>query len=223
MLKKWIDEIHSQRDLYKSECWKYHLSGNVIEISILPAYLKKKRLYRCSVITVGQVLQALSKKIEEQNLNFHIQSFPNIENHAIVATIRTDEKQNPLNDSATIEKKIIKSQDIFAALYNFIKKYQFEIKQVKEPTEFELSNLISFENYKSWFAVSSTHNNPFTWLNIGYLKEVLREVALNENTDYLMIYDLCTYSNKQASDHQISEHEHLQTLIGIQPSNITTG
>lgn len=223
MLKKWIDEIRTQPDLYKSECWKYHLSGNVIEISILPEYLKKKRLYRCSVIAVGQVLKALSNKIEEHHLNFHIQSFPNLENAEIVATIRTDEKVKSIQSSEKAEKIISQSKDIVSTLKDYTKKYQFKVREIENPNELDIVDKPSFKEKKSWYVIYSAHNNPFTWLNVGYLKESLRNEGLHVEADTITLYDLCVINKKKTADFQISKEEYLQTLIGIETENISAG
>lgn len=220
MLKKWIDEIRNQPELYKSECWKYHLSGNAVEISILPAYLKKKMLYRCSVIAVGQVLQALAKKIEGKHLNFHIQSFPNLENPAIVATIRTDQKGNFTNQNGFLRPHSIEQKDFYTSLRNLSEHYQFTLKKVESPLDIELEAEISFENYKNWFVIYSTHNNPFTWLNVGYLKESIKNLNSVSSANVCKVFDLCLLSIEQQSKSKISENEYLQSLVGIQSVNI---
>lgn len=220
MLKKWIDEIRNQPDLYKSECWKYHLSGNVVEISILPEYLKKKRLYRCSVINVGQVLQALSKKIEEKNLNFHIQSFPNLENPEFVATIRIDQKESFTNKNNLPQANYSNQNDAESILKKLTELYKFSLRKIDNPSNLEVEEKISFENYEHWFIIYSIHNNPFTWLNVGYLKESLRDQNLQSITDSLTIFDLCPLNIDQYTNLQMPQ-EYVQALVGIQPVNIS--
>lgn len=223
MLKKWISEIRTQSDLYKAECWKYHLSGNVIELSILPAYIKHKESYRCSVIAVGQVLHALSKKIEEEHLNFHIQSFSNLENPEIVATIRTtDEKNEFTGDSKSKGKKESPKQDAIVMLNTLAKRYQLDVHQIENPSKIELKE-IPLDNYSTWMVLSSKFNNPFTWLNIGYLKEALRSKFPpdSSNSEHLCIVDLCSVDTEQYSNLKVPENRHIQSLIGIQSANLS--
>ncbi len=223
MLKKWIDEIRTQSDLYKSECWKYHLSGNVLELSILPIYQKEKELYRCSVIAVGQVLSALSKKIEEQNLNFHIQSFPSLENPEIVATIRTDEKGNFSNHNRLVDINLEDYQNLAKTLHELVEKHQFSLDKAKDFSKIDTGGDIPFKGYDAWYVISSAHNNPFTWLKVGYLKESLRNFSSHLPADSLATFDLCSDRQIHQVNLQISEHEYIQFVVGIQPENASTG
>lgn len=222
MLKKWIEEIRSNQNLYKSECWKYHISGNVLELSILPIYQKKKELYRCSVISVGQVLMALSKKIEEQHLNFHIQSFPSLENPEIVATIRTDEKGNFTNFARSSEKKFNKRQDLKTTLNDLVERHQFSMRKVENFSEIDIQDEVALEDFDSWYVISSAHNNPFTWLNAGYLKESLRRNNSDLSSNCLGIFDFCSHNKTHPPYLQVSDNEYVQFLVGIQFINAST-
>jgi hypothetical protein len=224
MLKKWIDEVRVQSDLYKSDCWKYHLSGNVIELSVLPAYMKQKESYRCSVIAVGQVLQALSTKIEQEDLNFHIQSFPSLENPEIVASIRMDEKGEFTGKLSSQEEKRSEPESASDVICNLAKEFQLETKVV-DILDPQLSKEIPFKDYNTWLIVQSVFNNPFTWLKIGYLVESLRNKYFyqSEENEDLYIADLCSSDIDQYPDLGIPENKYLQSLIGIQPANISAG
>jgi len=217
MLKKWIEEIREQPDLYKADCWKYHISGNVIEISILPDFIKQKDLYRCSVIAVGQVLKVLSIKIEGNNSAFHIQSFPNIDNPEIVATIRmhnngefpaTSAKRNQNNSSKTVTEVIKKLAN----------ENQLEVEQIASISALDLNDSeIPTNDYNTWFKLYSAFNNPFTWLNIGYMKESVRhEFATEKSLSDVCLIDYISLKNNQEADHSSSDNRYLQYLIGIQ-------
>lgn len=221
MLKKWIDEIRAESDLYKANCWKYHLSGNVIELSILPAFMKQKKSYRCSVIAVGQVLNALSKKIEKEHLDFHIQSFPNLENPEIVATIRTDEKDEFTGNSKWKKMRGNQGQDAISMIYRHAERYQLDVRQVDDfpPSDY---NEFPFEDYPTWMVLYSRFNNPFTWLNIGYLKECLRnEFSDSSKSDPLCIIDFCSIDSEQYPNLKVPENKFIQSLIGIQSANLS--
>lgn len=223
-MKKWIDEVRVQSDLYKSDCWKYHLTGNVIELSVLPAYMKQKESYRCSVIAVGQVLQALSTKIEQEDLNFHIQSFPSLENPEIVASIRMDEKGEFTGKLSSQKKKRSEPDNASTVINNLANEYQLETRVV-DILETQSSEEIPFEDYKTWLIIQSVFNNPFTWLKVGYLVESLRNkysYQSEENED-LYIADLCSSDVDEYPDQGIPEDKYLQCLIGIQPANISAG
>lgn len=222
MLKKWIDEIREKTDLYKTDSWKYHISGNVIELSILPVYLKDKSSYRCSVITVGQVLKALSCYIEQQQYNFHIQSFPSLENPEIVASIRMDGDNTFLQCSDETNKRSlnqIKPQKIVQTL---ARQYQLDITKIENPAELQFEG-INVADFNSWFVLYSTFNNPFTWLNIGYWKESIQNDCHDQfSIQEFKIIDFCDDACEDQSDMKIPKNKYAQSLIGIN-QEITTG
>lgn len=218
MLKKWIDEIQEKPDLYKTNCWKYHLSGNVVELSILPVYLREKTAYRCSVISIGQVLKALSCNIEQHQANFHIQSFPSLENPEIVASIRMDQTSNFIRHSKSQKEESAKKRgSITDRIKCFAREYQLDIKPVKNSDELDIK-YVPLTQYKRWLGLYSTFNNPFTWLNIGYFKEVLLNDCYNEFTlKNVHFFDFCSNKDDHGTDFQFSDNKYLQSLIGIEP------
>lgn len=222
MLKKWIEEIRKHSNLYKTDSWKYHISGNVIEISILPAYLKDKNNYRCSVIAVGQVLKALSCYIERNQSNFHIQSFPSLENPGVVASIRIDVNSTFVRNSTPSKDKSHKKSDPEKIIQTLARQYQLDIKQI-EQTEILQGNGLSSSDFELWFALYSTFNNPFTWLNVGYWKESIQ----NDCHDHLSpnefrVIDFCVDDEAEKPNLQSSKNRYLQSLIGLN-STVTTG
>jgi hypothetical protein len=186
--------------------------------------MKKKESYRCSVIAVGQVLQALSTKIEQEDLNFHIQSFPSLENPEIVASIRMDEKGEFTGKLSSQEKKRSEPESASDVICNLAKEFQLETKVV-DILDPQLSKEIPFKDYNTWLIVQSVFNNPFTWLKIGYLVESLRNKYFyqSEENEDLYIADLCSSDIDQYPDLGIPENKYLQSLIGIQPANISAG
>lgn len=185
----------------------------------MSGYLKQKKIYRCSVIAVGHVLEALSLKIEQKYLNFHIQSFPSLENPEIVASIRIDEK----GDFGSKEKEKIQLRDASAAIRHLANKYQLEIGVVDQPYEQKLNEIPS-QDYTTWLVVYSFFNNPFTWLKVGYLVESLRNEYFHQPEDEdLYIADLCHLDIDQYLNLPIPENRYLQSLIGIQPKNKSAG
>ncbi|MCG2588357.1 hypothetical protein [Rhodohalobacter sulfatireducens] len=183
--------------------------------------MKQKKTYRCSVISVGQVLKALSKKIEKENLNFHIQSFSNLENPEIVATIRTDEKNEFTGNSSLKEKSYDSKQDVASLTQTIAKKYKLEVQEVEATSQLNLEE-ISTENYPRWIAVYSTFNNPFTWLNIGYFKESLRnEFAGLPSSQKSCFLDFCDAKANEFPSLKIPESKYVQLLIGIQPISVS--
>lgn len=216
MLKKWIDEIRKHPDLYKTDSWKYHISGNVIEISILPIHLKDKNAYRCAVIAVGRVLKALSCKIEKQQSNFHIQSFPTLENPAVVASIRMDENREFLRNPALANNKSLKKNAPEKLIRTLAKQYQLDIRQIQKQDSLQMNGL-NYNEFNSWFALYSTFNNPFTWLNVGYWKESFQNECYDQTpTRDFRVIDFChDNNNEDKPDIEIPQNKYLQSVIGL--------
>lgn len=215
MLKKWIEEIREHPVLYKTDSWKYHISGNVIEISILPAHLKDRYAYRCAVIAVGQVLKALSCYIEKQKSNFHIQSFPSLENPAVVASVRIDENRGFLRKPVSAKNNSLKSSKPEVAVQKLAKQYQLDIQEIQEPGKIQGGGINS-SDFKLWFILYSAFNNPFTWLNIGYWKESIQ----NDCADLLpprefTILDFCEDHKEEHLNVEVPNNKYLQCIIGI--------
>ncbi|MDX1641177.1 MAG: hypothetical protein R3220_05740 [Balneolaceae bacterium] len=214
MLKKWIDEIRKKPDLYKTNSWKYSISGNVIELSILPVYMKDRDTYRCAVIAVGQVLKALSETIEQHQSQFHIQSFPSIETPEIVASLRMDINSGTKNHSKPASKKISKEIDPESVVSAFARQYQLNLQVIDSPANKveELKNL----DFNTWFILYSTFNNPFTWLNVGYWKEAVENEFLKESqlSGYKII-NLCDDELSEKPDLQVPKNKYLQSVIGL--------
>jgi hypothetical protein len=174
------------------------------------------------VIFVGQVLKALSKKIEKENLNFHIQSFSNLENPEIVATIRTDEKNEFTGNSKLKEKSQDSIEDVNSLIQTIAKKYKLEVQEIEATSQLNLRE-ISTENYPTWIAIYSTFNNPFTWLNIGYFKESLRkEFSSLPASKKSCFLDFCDSKFDEFPNLKIPESKYIQSLIGIHPTNVST-
>lgn len=222
MLRRWIEEIRKQPDLYKTDCWKYHVSGNTLELSVLPAYMKDRDLYRCSVIVVGQVLKALSFKIEKKQSNFHIQSFPSIENPGLVATIRMDESTKAAKKSNLKNNHHQKNTSLKKAMSELANQYHLQILKVNETSKLHLAET-DIADYKYWFILYSNLNNPFMWLNVGYWKENIRNdfQHLRSLEEYKII-DFCNAVGKKQSCEEIPENVYLQSIIGMNTASIAS-
>lgn len=217
MLRKWIEEIRNKTDLYKIESWKYQISGNVIEISILPAYLKDKKKYRCAVISVGRVLKALTCKLEQRDSNFHVQSFPTLENPGVVASIRIDESRELVQKPASFMSKSFEEKDPEILLHELAREYQLEIVKIQGSDILERTGL-NQEDFNSWFGLFSAHNNPFTWLNIGYWKESFQDDCHNQfpSREYKVI-DFCDAGYEDQSLFK-QNNRFLHSIIGLNTS-----
>lgn len=174
MIKRWIEQLKKNSEHYGSHLWKYNISGSVVELSVLPTIDKEMDKYRCAVIKIGQVLQALSVKFDHHDINYHIQSFPNLENPSLVAAIRivTKKLTNGSSEAETpsgIDKNSIINSKTLSELATF---NQLSIDEIP------VSSLTAYgidpkRETGKWFVISSQHDNPFTWLKLGTWNEMV--------------------------------------------------
>ncbi len=172
MLENWILEIRKKADTYQSHTWRYQISGNSIELSVLRHYLKDKEAYRAAVIAIGRVLKALSYKIENSKSYFLIQSFPSIENHEVIASIRMDEKKYHESPENSFDSD--KTDESFEdELKRYTEYYQLKLEHPEQ--EFIQNCGFGDDKTKSqnWHLITSKFDNPFTWLNVGYWQETI--------------------------------------------------
>ncbi len=214
MLKEWILQIRQDSHHYCTDNWKYRISGNVLELSVRPDNTKEARTYRCSVITIGQVLRALSCKIEDIDSHFLIQSFPSIESPEIIASIRMDKNSyhtdsfppcNPEHAGDTLLDKVKYLAEL----------YQFSLLPCEAPEEKYLPKDADFSDV-GWYALTSQFDNPFTWLNVGYWKESLMKDCKGIITEKPWpLLDFCNNCNSGRPEIPLRDDSFLQAIAGI--------
>ncbi|TVQ66866.1 MAG: hypothetical protein EA360_05135 [Balneolaceae bacterium] len=213
MLESTILHIRKSRLYNCSDSWRHRVSGNVLELSVNAGETTDKPRYRCSVITIGQVLKTLSDRIEANGSQYHIQSFPSLENPEIIASIRTDSSgfspKNPYfykpegNENELPDKLL----GILAI------KYQFQLHPIPEET---LPNEMRDPKIKNWFSLSSVFDNPFIWLNLGYMKEIFLHSKITQgNGNSLAFNDLCNLPDGRKPEIALQEKLQLQAIAGV--------
>lgn len=213
-LKEWVLDLKNQSHFYNSGEWKYRVTGNLLEFSVPHSITNRKQLFRCSVITIGQVLRAISTKIESSGAHYHIQSFPNLEAPELIASIRIDEQFNRSeNPFPALDDKLInitgKEQ-----LTVISEKYGFQLTEISHPLNLEL-RLDNLEN-KTWFLLTSKQNNPFTWLHLGNWKEsVLRVDPAEPDSDSMIVFDFCMLDSWKKIKNKFSIPDYLQAMIAV--------
>lgn len=216
MLKEWILKIQQDSDHYCSDTWKYHISGDVLELSILPQYTRNKQIYRSSVITIGQVLRAISCKIEDADSHFLIQSFPSIESPEIIASIRMDKNSYHNDTFPSCDPEYDKTSTL-SRVKTISDLYQFSLKESDPPDDLFIPEGVD-KNSHSWYALISKFDNPFTWLNVGYWKETLlrgcRESSKIQESPTLI--DFCDDSKWNRPASKLPDNGKLQALIAIE-------
>jgi len=214
MLKNWILNIKNNSHYFGSTQWKYRVSGNLLELSVQPQLNEQKKEYRCAVITIGQILKALSIKVERTGSGYLIQSFPNLEAPEIIATIRLEDRIESSKDPFPILQSEIYNYSGEEKLRSITEKYQFDIAKTDLPFSMDL-DLESFKD-KTWFVLTSKHNNPFTWLNLGNWKESLQSGGdVIPNKELFIIFDFCCRQEWERINLSFPVKDHLQAVIAI--------
>lgn len=217
MLKTWIENIKKQQDHYECDSWKYNISGNLLELSVLPAYSKNKEKYRCAVIYIGQVIQALTCEIEKSGYQFHIQSFPSLENPSHVASIRIDKKGNSnffsKENGYNTLPDFDKTTGCVTIMSNIADWLQLKLLDSKPDLFQKISGKNAPEGSKH-FALLSEYDNPFTWLKIGYWKEMIYSDCKNYlNQNPPVISDFCMQFSRERYAGEPYNGRFIQALI----------
>lgn len=215
MLEDLIHEIRNDTKYDPPNFWRYRLSGNVLELSVLPELTKDRGVYRCTIISIGQILTALSGKIEDSKAPFLIQSFPNIESPEVIASIRIEEKKFPATQPVSVLNNSPDNTPLLETIEAIAAKFRLRISSVKTvpaPIQHELpenKTLIFFE-------IRSSFDNPFTWLNFGYFKETLQQLCISKKPDEtLQIFDFCTAPSHSQLHKKINSSGYLQGYAAI--------
>lgn len=218
MLKSWIENIRSERKDYGSHYWKYQLSANFLEISVLPPYQKNRELYRCAVIHIGRALQALTNLMEKKRVQYLIQTFPNLEDSKLVATIRVNPKKNGSSSFPVEELTQASSdtEDIFELMEKKAQIHQLQLEEVLS----DISSLLPAGSQNPElrsFVITTNLDNPFTWLKTGYWIEVIHQ-TLNVKPDTFppLVTHFCSEkSNLEELTQELNNKKFIQALISV--------
>ncbi|MDZ7755423.1 hypothetical protein [Rhodohalobacter sp.] len=222
MLKIWIEQIKNKPDHYGVDYWKYNVSGNILELYVQKEYLEHEHEYRKAVISIGKVLQALRHKLTDKGHQYHIQTFPNLDNSALIAAVRILSK-SPDNNSITGPDSDITIQDeklLQVSLESFARANQLTLHEIKSS---DLSDVVipAPDSNLNWFALCANNNNPFIWLRVGYWQEYMSCLETRLQTGLLVVTDTTICSNRLILCSSVS-NRFVQLLLGI-PKEVTAG
>lgn len=216
MLQDWILQIRQNSRYYSIDTWKYRISGNVIEFSVIQKFTHDREVYRCSVITIGQILKNLTCRIEKMGSHFLIQSFPNLESPEVIASIRMEElSENILNPFPLLsEQNIYGSEE--EKLISLAANYKFTLSTLNRPIAEALNKRYKLSSANKWFVLTSNHDNPFIWLKLGSWKEsILKNCNSELNIKSPLIFDYCINNRPEDLYMRVPDSEILQALLTI--------
>lgn len=176
MLSSIIQNISEHSDRYGTFLWKFHISGDMLEIYVKPTYRNKPDQFRQAVICIGQVIQAVKDKVTSKGLRIQIQSFPSLHEKHLVAIVRI--RKAKINN-ATKENNLILNlhQPVIPLLNDISSQYGMILKPMPTipPENAELEKYLSLcsdkHSGRQTLVLCSKTNNPFVWLETGYWKE----------------------------------------------------
>lgn len=198
MLKQLIDDVRANSELCHTSLWYYRISGNILECSVHPSYHHNRKEYRSAVISVGEAILAVSKKLDDLGLLSLIQSFPSLGHPELIASVRYYERTN--SDKSIPARQEIASESIQPARYIDLlsaEARRLDLSVQSSPGNFTNSSSKSFKPGidQELFLLTSRFDNPFCWLKIGYWKEntspFAKDTVCNEQckTDFIRFYD----------------------------------
>lgn len=173
-LKKWIDEIRAENKEYAAGNWMCRYSGDTAEFIVHPHVIYHTDRFKHAVIRIGMILTRLSKKMEETGYVFHVQTFPSLEDLKIVASIRLNVNlsQGNNNNSLKIPPAADAGKQPTAAEVLNKKARHHRLEVIPIDNKKGLPQLETPAGDKSsWHLIGSDHDNPFTWLHVGFFAE----------------------------------------------------
>ncbi|MEX0660975.1 MAG: hypothetical protein WD381_08125 [Balneolaceae bacterium] len=163
-MQKFIRVLQKRRLQTSPNYWAYSVSGNIIELKIIPTFKKEPEKYRIGVIQAGSIIQYFRLMFMDCENPPLIQIFPSIMENELIAIIRFSSLNTNLkNPSLSLQKKTKKDPlQIDQSLFRIL-----ELPQSSE--------LIFIDIPKNSQALCIFSENPFTWLTVGYQAEIIQD------------------------------------------------
>jgi len=161
------------------------------------------------------VFQALSARFEENECSCLIQSFPSLEDARHVASIRVVKSKEKEND-----RHIESFKADSTAISKINKMIEFasenELKMLKVDESALPDNIIKSSESRSWYALCSKYNNPFTWLKVGYWQEMAHQLFhLSGSEDNRLLMTDFPDSVEPKNLKGVGKHNVVHVLIAI--------
>lgn len=189
MLTPIIHKIKDRIEYHKPSLWNYRISGNQIELIVVPNYLREPEKYRRAIINAGRALQEIQLLIESEGNKAMVQTFPSIDETQLVATIR-------------IIKEGISTIKGFSPALNQTRQEQFKsianqfgmyisVFDCSLVSKIEVLNIPEYfndpDNCEQVYILQSMRENPFIWLKTGMclnrIESVIQKTS-NMNMSY---------------------------------------
>ncbi len=213
MLKTWIEHIKTDPDHYGVEYWKYHTSNNMLELLVKKEYIQEENDYREAIISIGKVLQALRQKLNSAGLQHHIQSFPNLDDSGLIAAIRIFTSRKPTSENTESQEITNDSALFLTTLEQCAAANQLVLHKIKQTHLPEVVIPSPGKNY-TWYALCADHDNPFTWLRVGYWQEYLHDLKQKSNFKIIVVTDSVISTNRFILNGAVG-NKSVQLLVGI--------
>lgn len=218
MLKIWIEQIKNKPDHYGVDCWKYNFSSNMLELSVQKEYLEHEMEFRKAVISIGKVLQALHHKLTDKGYQHHVQTFPNLDNSALIAAVRILSKSGVKSNSSCPDHTLNDKKQLPVKLESFARANQLVLHKI-DPSNLKDVVIPAPDSDFNWYALSANNDNPFIWLRVGYWQEYMNCLEDFLQTGLIVVKDTTICSNRLILSSSVS-HRFVQLLLGI-PKEVT--
>jgi len=189
MLKKWIEQIKKSPEHYGVKYWKYSYSNNMLELSVNKDYQQDETDYRKAIVSIGRVLYTLRQNFTKSGMQNHIQIFPNFDDSALIAAIRTFSPSSAETKKTTEEQPDCSDAGlILDGLKNYAIANQLHLDQLTS-SDMNILQVPKTNENVAWFALCADHENPYTWLRVGYWSEYLFSLKSKYQNCILVIED----------------------------------
>lgn len=218
MLKTWIEHIKTEPDHYGAEYWKYHTSNNMLELLVKKEYIQQENDYREAIISIGKVLQALRQKLNSEGLQHHIQSFPNLDDSGLIAAIRIFTSRLSTSEFTPPQKTTTDPGLLMTALKKCAEANQLTLQKMKQNNLPEVVIPSPAKKY-IWYALCADHDNPFTWLRVGYWQEYLHYLKQKSTFRIIVVTDSVISTNRFILN-GAAGNKRVQLLVGVPKEEI---
>ena len=213
MLKIWVEQIKKKPDHYGVAYWKYNISGKILELSVKKEFLKQEGEFREAVISIGKVLQALRQNLNDEGYQHHVQTFPNLDDSALIAAIRilsapATKKDTSRSDEPTLDLELMPQTLERYARENQLVLYKINSSDLKDVV------IPAPDKDLDWYALCANHDNPFIWLRVGYWQEYMINLEDDLQSGLIVVTDTAISNNRLILNGSVN-NKFVQLLVGI--------
>lgn len=222
MLAELIKSITTSADRPDIALWDFRISGNILELSVIPDYNTNPDKYRMGIIQAGQVLYAIERLAVSSGQLAQIQSFPNIEASQLVALVRLHRsydsfhKTHPNGLHQDLNTPVITLLKSIASHYGLFFQNQ-NGKELSRLLDIFHTDQKKIESGGYFYSLCSTMDNPFLWLKTGqWIERVNQLIKENSSISAPDITFNLSKEKRESLNRAFPDCSYVQAIVHLQ-------